>query len=93
MDVLKEKAVKPGASKPKKRRAKPGALDGVPTLMTHREVAEHFRVTTAGLRKWVARGEFPIPHSIIAKTWYYQEAMIAHRLRTGEWPGGVKFIQ
>ena len=59
----------------------------------HVEVAQHFRVTVPGLRRWVAKGEFPIPHSTIAQTWYYQESVIRHRMLTGEWPEGVKFIR
>jgi hypothetical protein len=78
--------------KTKTKRARPSCLDDVPELVTHREVARLFAVTPAGLRKWVDRGEFPAPHSIIACTWYYRADQVAHRLKTGKWPASVKFL-
>lgn len=77
----------------KKKRAKRKPTEGIPRLMTHRQVADHFQVTPAGLRRWVAKGEFPCPHSIISQTWYYREDVIAHRVKTGQWPQGVEFIR
>jgi hypothetical protein len=80
--------------KPRKKRApKTGRLEGLPRLMTHREVAEHFRVTAACIKRWVEKGDFPEPHSIIVQTWFYREDTIAHRLKTGEWPKGTEFKQ
>ncbi len=76
----------------KKREKRKPAVE-LPRLMTHRQVAEVFQVTPAGLRKWVARGEFPCPHSIIVQTWYYREDIVAHRIKTGQWPEGLRFIR
>jgi hypothetical protein len=75
-----------------KKRPRATNLEGVPRLMTHREVAQHFRVSSAGLRRWVEKGQFPLPHSRIAQTLYYREATISHRLLTGDWPDGVEFL-
>lgn len=80
-----------GEVKAKKNRARPSCLDDVPELVTHREVARLFAVTPAGLRKWVHKGEFPVPHSVIAQTWYYRADWVARRLKTGDWPDGVTF--
>ncbi len=78
------------ARKPKARKKAAPKAD-LPVLMTHREVAKHFGVTTEGLRKWVHRGEFPEPHSMISQTWFYRADLIEHRLRTGRWLQGVTF--
>jgi hypothetical protein len=72
-------------------RKKGSLLDGAPELVNHRRVAGLFDVTTAALRTWVEKGEFPEPHSVIAQTWFYRADWIAHRLKTGEWPRGVVF--
>ena len=82
-----------GEEKAKKPRAKRKPVAELPRLMTHREVEEHFCVTPAGPRRWVAKGEFPVPHSIISQMWYYRKDMIAHRIRTGEWTQGVGFLK
>jgi hypothetical protein len=79
-------------AKTPKKRAKRKAPEGIPRLLTHRQVAELFQVTPAGLRRWVAKGEFPRPHSIICQTWFYREDMIAHRIKTGEWPEDAEFM-
>lgn len=60
-------------------------------LVTHREVAEACSVDTETLRDWVAKGEFPEPHSVIERTWFYRVDVVAHWLETGEWPRGARF--
>lgn len=82
------KEVKTGKKRPKRK-----ASVELPELMTHRQAADIFCVTSAGLRKWVEKGQFPRPHSVICQTWYYRVDVIAHRVRTGEWPHGVRFVE
>lgn len=60
-------------------------------LITHRSVAEMLDLNTTTLRNWVALGEFPEPHSVIAQTWFYDAAVIEHYVRTGRWPDGARF--
>lgn len=60
-------------------------------LITHREIAASCSVDTETLRKWVAKGLFPLPHSIIERTWFYRADIIEPWLETGEWPPEAKF--
>ncbi len=60
-------------------------------LINHRSVAKVFDIDTETLRDWVVRGDFPRPHSIIQQTWFYDKAIIDHRLETGHWPTEAKF--
>jgi hypothetical protein len=48
-------------------------------------------LTTETLREWVARGEWPEPHAVIERTWFYQKSIIDHFLEKGEWPEGTRF--
>jgi hypothetical protein len=66
-------------------------LEESPQLVTHRAVAEKFGITPAALRKWVRGREFPTPHIVIGRTWFYKAEIIDHKLRTGTWLPGVKF--
>lgn len=77
------------ATKPKN--PKKGLADA-PTLVSHRDIAEKFGVTTACIRYWVRHREFPTPHVVIGHTWFYKADVIAHKLRTGSWLPGVKFL-
>lgn len=60
-------------------------------LINHRSVAKACDIDTETLRAWVAKGEFPRPHSTIQSTWLYDKAIIDHWLETGRWPEGAKF--
>lgn len=60
-------------------------------LLTHRTVAAMMDVTTQSLRGWVERGEFPLPHSVIAATMFYEAARVESYIRTGAWPEGTRF--
>lgn len=64
---------------------------GTPKLVPHRKVAEWLSIDPETLRRWVARGEFPEPHSTIAQTWFYPLAQIEHYLQHGRWPEGTRF--
>jgi hypothetical protein len=59
--------------------------------MTHRTVARLCDLDTETLRKWVAKGRWPEPHSIIEQTWFYPTDLIHHYIHTGGWPEGTKF--
>jgi hypothetical protein len=62
-------------------------------LLTHRTVAQMMDVSTATIREWVRLGEFPLPHSVIARTMFYDAAKVEHYLKTGCWPAGTWFIR
>ncbi len=66
-------------------------LEDSPQLVNHREVAKKFGVSPSVIRRWVQTREFPTPHVVIARTWFYKADVIDHKLRTGNWPSGVKF--
>lgn len=61
------------------------------TLVNHRRVAEWWDVHPKTLRRWVEKGEFPLPHSEQGTYLLFDRAIIDHRLRTGLWPAGTKF--
>lgn len=60
-------------------------------LLTHRTVARMCDLDTETLRKWVANGVWPEPHSIIQQTWFYPSEAIVHYVQHGVWPEGTKF--
>ena len=60
-------------------------------LINHRTVAKVLDITTETLRGWVAKGDFPRPHSIVQATWLYDKAIIDHWLDTGRWPPNASF--
>jgi hypothetical protein len=60
-------------------------------LMTHRTVARLCDLDTETLRKWVANGVWPEPHSIIQQTWFYPSDVILFFVQNGTWPEGTKF--
>lgn len=57
-----------------------------PALMTHRELARRVGVSSTLLRRWVDRGVYPRPHSVVEQTWFYRVADVDHYLATGSWP-------
>lgn len=61
------------------------------TLVNHRRVAEWWDVLPRTIRRWVDRGEFPIPHSEVGTYLFFDRAIIDHRLKTGLWPSGTRF--
>jgi predicted DNA-binding transcriptional regulator AlpA len=63
----------------------PRKVDITPRLMPHKRVAALCGITTDTLRTWVAKGNFPEPHSTIGKTLLYKTDLIEHWLQTGEW--------
>jgi predicted DNA-binding transcriptional regulator AlpA len=79
-------------AKPRKtKRAKPKDRTGNAKLLQHRIVAEWLSVDPETLRRWVNEGEFPLPHSIIRKTWFYDAEMIRHYIKTGAFPESTRF--
>jgi predicted DNA-binding transcriptional regulator AlpA len=66
-------------------------IDGLPNMITHRDVAEKMGISTETLREWVESSEFPIPHSVIRQTFFYRLDIIQVFLETGKWPTEVKF--
>jgi predicted site-specific integrase-resolvase len=61
------------------------------TLISHHDVAEWWSVSPKLLRRWIARGDFPAPHSQAGTYLFYDRAVIEHQLRTGKWPKGTVF--
>jgi hypothetical protein len=57
-----------------------------PKLICHRDVARLLGVSTTLLRRWIARGVFPQPHSAIEETLFYPKHQIDHYVTHGEWP-------
>jgi hypothetical protein len=66
-------------------------LGGFPGLIPHRQVAALLGITPNAIRKWVAKGAFPVPHSIFEQTWLYRVDVVRVFLDTGKWPEGTKF--
>jgi hypothetical protein len=62
-----------------------------PRLIKMREVAAMLGITTQNIRRWVANGSWPEPHSAVATTWLYRADHIKTFVETGKWPDGVKF--
>ena len=78
----------------KKAPARPGRAGKgpkAPELVNHRDVATRLGITTQNIRRWVASGEFPEPHSVLASLWFYREDHVRAFLETGKWPDGAKF--
>jgi predicted site-specific integrase-resolvase len=62
-----------------------------PELITHRKVAGLLGISCRDIRRWVAKGSFPMPHASVEVTWFYREDVIRAFLETGKWPEGVRF--
>jgi predicted DNA-binding transcriptional regulator AlpA len=62
-----------------------------PILINHREVAAMLGMTPQNIRRWVAMGSFPEPHSIIESLWFYRTNVVRAFVDTGKWPEGTKF--
>jgi predicted DNA-binding transcriptional regulator AlpA len=62
-----------------------------PELINHRKVADMLGITTKNIRRWVAKGSFPEPHSVIETVWLYRSDQVRTFLATGKWPEGTKF--
>jgi predicted DNA-binding transcriptional regulator AlpA len=60
-------------------------------LLTHRSIARLCDVDTETIREWVARGEWPEPHAIVERTWFFAKSVVDYWLETGRWPEGTKF--
>ncbi len=60
-------------------------------LINHRRVAEWWDVQPKTIRRWVAIGTFPVPHSEQGTYLFFDRSIIEHRLKTGLWPAGTKF--
>jgi hypothetical protein len=60
-------------------------------LLTHRSIARLCDVDTETIREWVARGEWPEPHAIVERTWFYPAEAVNCFLDTGRWPEGMRF--
>lgn len=60
-------------------------------LLTHRTVARLCDLDTETLRKWVAKGEWPEPHSIIQQTWFYRAELIEYYIQHRQWPDDAQF--
>jgi hypothetical protein len=64
----------------------------IPTLISHRRLAERLDVDTETLRNWVQLGEFPEPVAMVSQTWFYRETDIAYWIANrGRWPDGTRF--
>jgi predicted DNA-binding transcriptional regulator AlpA len=82
-----DKSIKPTQKKPSKRKDRSANAK----LLQHRIVAEWLSVNTLTLRRWVERGEFPMPISIIGTNWLYDAEMIREYIKTGLFPNTVRF--
>lgn len=60
-------------------------------LINHKHVAELFDVSNHALLRWIRVGEFPAPHSAIGRFYFFDRAVIEHRLSTGIWPKGLRY--
>jgi hypothetical protein len=60
-------------------------------LIKHVLIAKALGIDAATLRRWVADGLFPEPHSDFGATWLYDRELIDHFLASGKWPAETKF--
>lgn len=60
-------------------------------LLKHQDIARFFEVDARTVRRWVGRGLWPEPHSILERTWYFEAEIVEHYINTGEWPAEARF--
>lgn len=60
-------------------------------LMSHIALAALVGLKPRTLRRRVAAGEWPEPHSIVGWTWLYRADQVEHYIETGAWPEGTRF--
>lgn len=69
-----------------------GAARGRPSeLIKHREVVERASMSLAEIKRNIDKGEWPLPHSVIERTYRWKRSIIEHWLKHGEWPEGAAF--
>lgn len=62
-------------------------------LIRHKEVLIRADITLAEIKRRIAAGDWPQPHSIMERTWRWRRADIEPWLATGEWPATANFKQ
>lgn len=62
-------------------------------LIRHKEVLVRADTTLAEIKRRIAKGEWPLPHSILERTWRWRRDVIEYWLTTGEWPEGAAFTK
>jgi predicted DNA-binding transcriptional regulator AlpA len=60
-------------------------------LIRHKEVVERAGMTLAEIKRNIGKGEWPLPHSVIERTYRWKRHVIEHWLARGEWPQGTEF--
>lgn len=62
-------------------------------LIRHKEVLARADMTLPEIKRRIAAGDWPLPHSILDRTWRWRREHIEHWLSTGEWPEGADFTK
>jgi len=64
-----------------------------PELIPIKVVAKRVGMSSKTLINWIAKGDFPLPHSVFQKTRLYRTDDIDVFIRTGKWPAGARFAR
>lgn len=67
------------------------ARTGKSELIRHKEVLARADMTLAEVKRRIEAGDWPLPHSVLDRTWRWRRDEVEHWLRTGEWPAGANF--
>jgi hypothetical protein len=62
-----------------------------PDMLHHVALARALGISLPTFRTWVARGEWPLPHAIIGRTWLFPRVAYEHWRAHGTWPDGTRF--
>jgi predicted DNA-binding transcriptional regulator AlpA len=60
-------------------------------LIRHKEVQQRADIDLSEIKRRIASGDWPQPHSIMERTWRWRRADIEPWLETGEWPATANF--
>jgi predicted DNA-binding transcriptional regulator AlpA len=60
-------------------------------LIRHKEIQARADMTLTEIKRRMEAGDWPVPHSVLDRTWRWRRDVIEHWLTTGEWPEGANF--
>jgi predicted DNA-binding transcriptional regulator AlpA len=62
-------------------------------LIRHKEVLARADMTLAEIKRRMAEGDWPLPHSVLDRTYRWRREHVEAWLATGEWPEGASFAK
>ena len=60
-------------------------------LIRHKEVMARADMTLAEIKRRIDEGDWPLPHSVLDRTWRWRREHVEAWLANGEWPEGANF--